>query len=182
MNVAPEKLVALNKANVEAAVSVANIYIDGTERLIEVQLTAAKAAVADAAKNAKIIGNIKDAQGLTSLQSDLVTPGIEKFVSFSRSVYEIAAQTQSELAHVVEERLADYNKSVIATLEQVVKSAPSGVGADAAVAAVKSAVAAASSAYDTYSKAAKQVVDMTEANVTAITSKAVQAQKKAKAA
>lgn len=182
MYATPEKLVALNKANVEAAVSVANICLDGTERLIEVQLTAAKAAVADAAKNAKIIANIKDAQGLTGLQSDLVAPGVEKLVGFSRSVYEIAAQTQSELAQVVEERVSEFNKNVIATLEQIVKSAPSGVGADAAVAAVKSAVAAASSAYDTYSKAAKQVVDMTEANVTAITSKAVQAQKKAKAA
>jgi phasin family protein len=182
MYAAPEKLIALNKSNVEAVVSVANIWLDGTERLVEVQLAAAKAAVADAAKNAKVIASIKDAQGLTGLQSDLVAPGIEKFVSFSRSVYEIAAQTQSELAQVVEERVADYNKGVIATLEQVAKSAPTGVGADAAVAAMKSAVAAASSAYDTMSKAAKQVADITDANVTAITSKAVASQKKAKAA
>src|SRR5574341_226989 len=132
MYATPEKLIALNKANVETALSVANIYIDGTERLIEVQLTAAKAAVADAAKNAKIIANAKDAQGLTGLQSELVAPSIDKLVGYSRSVYEIAAQTQSELAQVVEERVSEFNKTVIATLETVAKSAPTGVGADAA--------------------------------------------------
>jgi phasin family protein len=182
MYAAPEKLIALNKSNVEAAVSIANIWLDGAERLTEVQFSAAKAAVADAAKNAKILASVKDAQGLTGLQSDLVAPSVEKLVTFSRSVYEIAAQTQSELAQVVEERVTEFNKGVIATLEQVAKSAPTGVGADAAVAAMKSAVAAASSAYDTMSKAAKQVADITDANVTAITSKAVAAQKKSKAA
>jgi phasin family protein len=178
----PEKFVALNKANVETSVSVANIWLDGAERLTELHLAAAKAAVADTAKNAKILGTVKDAQGLVGLNSDLVSPSIEKFVSFSRSVYEIAAQTQSELAQVLEERVNDFNKTVVSTLESVAKSAPTGVGADAAVAAVKSAVAAASSAYDTMSKAAKQVADMTEANVTAITSRTVATPKKAKAA
>jgi phasin family protein len=182
MITAPEKLVAVNKANVETVVSIANIWLDGAERLTEVQLAAAKAAVADAAKNAKALAGLKDAQGAFALQSDLVTPSVEKVVSFSRSVYEIAAQTQAELAQVVEARVNDFNKTVIATLETVAKSAPTGVGADAAVAAVKSAVAAASSAYDTMSKAAKQVADMTEANVTAITSKSIATTKKAKAA
>ena len=182
MITAPEKLVALNKANIETAVSIANIWLDGAERLAEVQLSAAKAAIADAAKNVKAFSTVKDAQDLTGLQGELVAPSVEKVVSFSRSIYEIAAQTQAELTQVVESRLGEFNKTVIATLEQMAKSAPTGVGADAAVAAMKSAVAAASSAYDSMSKAAKQVADMTEANVTAITSKTLVTAKKSKAA
>lgn len=182
MVIAPEKLVALNKANVESLVSVANILLDGAERLADVQLTAAKAAVADVAKNAKILANVKDAQGFVGLQSELVAPSLDKAVAYSRAVYEISAQTQSELTQVAEERIAELNKGVVGAFEQLAKTAPAGVGADAAVTAMKSAVAAASSAYDTMTKAAKQYADLTEANVTAITSKAVQAQKKAKAA
>lgn len=182
MITAPEKLVALNKANVEAAVSVANILLDGAERLADVQLTAAKAAVADTAKNAKIFANVKDAQGWLGLQSELVAPSLDKAVAYSRAVYEIAAQTQSELTQVAEERVAELNKTIVGSFEQLAKTAPTGVGADAAVAAMKSAMAAASSAYDTMTKAAKQYADLTEANVTAITTKAVQTQKKAKAA
>lgn len=168
----PEKLVALNKANIEAAISVANIALDSAERLLQVQLSAAKAVVADNAKIAKALAGVKDAQGMAALQSQLAAePGIEKLMGYSRSVYEIAAQTQAEFSQLLEARVSEFNKTVIGLLEQAVKSAPAGVGADAAVAAVKSAVAAASSAYDTMTKAAKQVADMTEANVTVLATK-----------
>ncbi|MBI2313449.1 MAG: phasin family protein [Betaproteobacteria bacterium] len=178
MYTVPEKVAALNKGNVEAAITVANIVLDSAERLLQVQLSAAKSAVADNAKAAKVLAQVKDVQGLAALQSALPEAGVEKVLGYSRSVYEIAAQTQTELAGLVEERVAEFNKGVIAALEQAAKSAPAGVGADAAVAAVKSAVAAASSAYDTLNKAAKQVADLTEANVTALATKTV-AKKKA---
>lgn len=179
---APEKFVALGKANVETAISLANLVLDSTERLVEVQLGAAKDAVTEGAKNAKALAAVKDVQGLIALQQELAQPAVEKAVGYSRNVYEVAAKAQSELGQLVEERIAEFNKDVIAALEQAVKAAPAGVGADAAVAAVKSAVAAASSAYDTMSKAAKQVADLTEANVTALTTKAVAGTAKKKAA
>lgn len=179
---APEKFVALGKVNVETAISLANLVLDSTERLVEVQLDAAKDAVTEGAKNAKALAAVKDVQGLIALQQELAQPAVEKAVGYSRNVYEVAAKAQSELGQLVEERIAEFNKDVIAALEQAVKAAPAGVGADAAVAAVKSAVAAASSAYDTMSKAAKQVADLTEANVTALTTKAVAGTAKKKAA
>lgn len=178
----PEKLVALSKANVEAAVSLANLALESAERLVEVQLDAAKDAVAGSAKNAKALAAVKDVQGLIALQQELAQPAVEKVVGYSRSAYEIAAKAQSEFGQLVEERVAEFNKGVIDALEQAVKAAPAGIGADAAVAAVKSAVAAASSAYDNMSKAAKQVADLTEANVTALTTKAVAGTAKKKAA
>lgn len=174
----PEKFVALGKANVEAAISVANLALESAERLVEVQLSATKEAFADGAKSAKALAAVKDVQGFIALQQELAQPAVEKAVGYSRSVYEIAAKAQAELGQLVEERVAEFNKGVIATIEQAVKAAPAGIGADAAVAAVKSAVAAASSAYDNMSKAAKQVADLTEANVTALTAKAVAGTKK----
>lgn len=172
---ATENLIALNRANVEAAVQAANIALHGLERLVEVQLSAAKAAVADSARAAKATAEAKDLSGLLALQASLAGPGMEKAAGFSRSVYEIATQTQAELTKLAEERIADFNRSAIAALEQAAKAAPSGTGADAAVALVKSAVAAASSAYDTLSKTAKQVAELTEANVAAFAGKAAPA-------
>lgn len=170
---ATEKFAALNKANTETALSFANIALDSAARLMDLQLSAAKAIVADSARNAKILSQVKDAQGLMALQSELVQPSIEKAVEYSRSVYEIAAQTQSKIGQILEQRASEFSQEAVTAMEQAVKTAPAGVGADAAVAAMKSAVAAASSAYDTMSKTAKQVADLAEANVTAITSKAV---------
>ena len=44
---APEQFMALNKANLEATVRFAGIALEGAERMLEVQLKAAKSAFAD---------------------------------------------------------------------------------------------------------------------------------------
>jgi len=88
-------------------------------------------------------------------------------------VYEISAQTQEELAKMVEAQYAEFQKSVAGLLDQAAKSAPAG--SDVAVAAVKSAIAAANSAFDNMNKAAKQVAEITEANVAAATNATVKA-------
>lgn len=178
----PEKIVALNRINIQAAISIANIGLDSAERLCNVQLNAAKVALADGAQNFSALSQVKDMQGLLALIQFLPQGGVEKAVEHSRSVYEIAAQAQSEIGQIVEGRINEFNKEVVAALELAAKSAPAGIGADAAVAAVKSAVAAANSAYDTMTKAAKQATDLAEANVTAVTHKAVGGAKKKTAA
>jgi hypothetical protein len=99
-------------------------------------------------------------QEVISLQATLAQPSVEKAVAYSRSVYEIAAQTQEEFSKLVEAQFAEVNKNVASSLDKAAKSAPAG--SDVAVAAVKSAIAAANSAYDTMSKAAKQVAEIAE--------------------
>ncbi|MFA6445037.1 MAG: TIGR01841 family phasin, partial [Sterolibacterium sp.] len=100
-------------------------------------------------------------------------PAAEKAVAYSRSIYEIATQTQEEVSKIVESQFAEANKNVAVALDKAAKNAPAG--SDVAVAAVKSAIAAANSAYDSMTKAAKQVAEITEANVAAATSATVKA-------
>jgi gamma-glutamyl:cysteine ligase YbdK (ATP-grasp superfamily) len=97
----------------------------------------------------------------------------EKAVAYSRSVYEITTQSQGEFTKILDSQYAEMNKNVSSALDKAVKGAPAG--SDVAVAAVKSAIAAANSAYETMNKAAKQVAEMTEANVAAATSATVKA-------
>ena len=127
----------------------------------------------DGAANAKALLAVKDVQELVSLQSSLTQPMIEKAVAYNRNVYEIATQTQEEISKVVEGQMTEANKNLAAALEKAAKSAPAG--SDVAVAAVKSAIAAANSAYESMTKAAKQVAELTEANVAAATSATVKA-------
>jgi hypothetical protein len=103
----------------------------------------------------------------------LAQPAVEKAVAYSRSVYEIATQTQEELSKVVEGQFSEMNKNVATALDKAAKNAPAG--SDVAVAAVKSAIAAANSAYDSMTKAAKQVAEIAEANVAAATTATVKA-------
>ncbi|HMM54148.1 MAG TPA: phasin family protein [Candidatus Desulfobacillus sp.] len=179
----PEQLASANKANIETLLTLANTAFASAERLAALNLNAAREVLEDGMNNTKALFGAKDLQEAISLQATLAQPTMEKAVAYSRSVYEISAQTQEEFSKLVEAQFAEMNKNVASTLDKAAKSAPAG--SDVAVAAVKSAIAAANSAYDTMSKAARQVAEIAEANVAAATNatvKAVGATAKAKKA
>jgi hypothetical protein len=100
---------------------------------------------------------------------------MEKAIAYSRSLYEVAAQTNGELAKFVEAQAAEFNKNLVGLLDKVSKSAPAG--SDVAVQAVKSALAAANTAYESFNKVAKQTAEIAEANFAAATSVAKESKK-----
>src|ERR687887_657625 len=91
----------------------------------------------------------------------------EKAIAYSKSVYEVATEANSEFSRVAERRVAEWNENFVSLLDKVSKNAPAG--SDVAVAAVKSMLAAANSAYDNMNKVAKQATEIAEANVAAAT-------------
>ncbi|HEX4985566.1 MAG TPA: phasin family protein [Burkholderiales bacterium] len=161
----PEQLSAANKESLESFVEFTGIAAAGTEKLLDLQVKAAKAAFADAVKHARSAVAAKDVQELTQLHTSALQPTAEKATAYGRSIYALVAETQAELGKFFEERFAEINKNLTSALDKAVKSAPAG--SDVAVAAVKSALAAANQAYDAFSKATKQVTEATEATITA---------------
>ena len=169
----PDQFASSNKANVETVLTLANTAFASAERLAALNLNTARSILEDSVASAKALLAVKDVQSFVALQSTLGQPAAEKAVAYSRSIYEIATQTQEEVAKIVESQFAEANKHVTSALDKAAKNAPAG--SDVAVAAVKSAIAAANSAYDSMTKAAKQVAEITEANVAAATSATVKA-------
>jgi phasin family protein len=169
----PEQMASANKANVESILTLANTAFASAERLAALNLNTARTMLEDIVANAKSLMGAKDVQELMNVQATLAQPAVEKAVAYSRSIYEIATQTQEELSKVVESQFAEINRTVTSALDKAVKNAPAG--SDVAVAAVKSAIAAANSAYDSMTKAAKQVAEIAEANVAAATNATVKA-------
>lgn len=168
-----EQFAAANKAAVDSLLSLANTALSSAERIAALNLNTARSVLEDSVANTKAILGAKDVQEALSLQASLAQPNVEKAVAYTRSVYEINAQTKEELAKIVEAQFADFQKQVSALLDQATKSSPAG--SDVAVAAVKSAIAAANSAFDSMNKAAKQVSEIAEANVAAATNATVKA-------
>ena len=173
---AHEQLVAWNKANLEAAVRFSGIALEGAERMLEVQLKAAKSVFADGVQQAKALAETKDLQEFAQIKNTLAQPTLEKATSYVKSVYDVAAATQSEISKLFEEQVSEFNKHVVTGLDKVVKSAPAG--SEVAVAAVKSVISAINSTYDNVSKSAKQFAEMTQANVEAATTPAANTSKK----
>jgi phasin family protein len=160
---APEQFAALNQANLEVALKFAGIAFESTERLINLQMKAARTAVAESAVAAKTIAGIKDLHQFASLQDNIAQPAIEKATAYAKGFYDVAATTQAEFGRIVDAQVAEYNKQVVAILDRMVKTAPAG--SELGIAAIKSGIAAINSAYDNVSKASKQFVEVTQSNI-----------------
>jgi phasin family protein len=174
-----EQLVAAHKANIETLFGVTGKAFEGIEKLVELNLQVAKAAIGEAAENTKLVLSVKDAQELLALQAGLLQPVAEKAAAYSRHLYDIAATTNADIGKVAEVQAAEAQKKFMAVVDNAVKNAPAGT--ENAVALVKSAVAAANNAYESVHKAAKQAADVAEANFQALTNTAVKATQQAAA-
>jgi phasin family protein len=168
-----EQVLAAHKANMETLFGLTNKAFEGVEKLVELNMQVAKAALGEAADNTRAVLSVKDAQELLALQSTLLQPAAEKAASYSRHLYDIAAATNAEVAKVAEAKFAEAQHSFATTVDSAMKSAPAG--SENAMALVKSAMAAANNAYDSVSKAAKQASEVAEANFTAVTNSAMKA-------
>src|SRR3970282_2926133 len=122
----PEQLIALNKANLEVAMRFASVAIEGAERMLDLQLKAAKTAFADSIENAKAFAAVKDLQEFAALKDNVAQPSIEKATAYAKSVYDVATATQAEVGKLVEEQFSDFNKQVVTALDKLVKTAPAG--------------------------------------------------------
>jgi phasin family protein len=176
----PEQLVAINKANLEIAMKFAGVALHGAERILDLQLKAAKSAFADSVESAKAIAAVKDLQEFAALKDRVAQPSIEKATAYARSVYDVTAATQAEFGRLVEEQVSEFNKQVVTTLDRMVKTAPAG--SEVGIAALKSGISAANSAYENMSKIARQFTEVTQSNLEAVAKQSVNGAKKAKKA
>ena len=177
MSLTPEQVIAANKANLETLVGLTNKAFSGVEQLIELNMAAAKAAMADSQKNASAALSVKDAQELLALQASLFQPLAEKAVAYNRHLYEIASGTGSQFGGAWEEKLAEAQKAFHAMVDNAAKNAPAG--SEAAVAAFKTAVAAGNNALESVQKAVKQASEVAESNYKTLADNALKAGKAA---
>ncbi len=167
MYVTPEQIQAAGKTNVDAMLSLAATQFAAIEKFATLNANAMKTAFEDSLSNTRALFSAKDVQEFVSLQNSFATPAIEKAIAYSKSVYEVATETNAEMSKAAEQRVSDWNENFTALLDKAVKNAPAG--SDVAVAGIKSMLAAANSAYDNFSKVTKQATEIAEANVAAAT-------------
>ena len=175
-----EQIAAAHKANLETLFGLTNKAFESVEKLIDLNVNAAKAALTDAAQTTQAAMNVKDAQELLALQASLFQPLAEKTAAYSRHLYDITSGAAAEFSKVLETQAVEAQQKVTAVVDNMSKNAPAG--SEAGVAMMKNAVSAANSAFESVQKAVKQASDVAEANFNAMTNTAINATKTAAAA
>ncbi|MGE4242588.1 phasin family protein [Ramlibacter sp.] len=170
-----EQIVAAQKANLETLFGLTTRAFEGVEKLVELNVTASKAALVEAAGTAQAVLSVKDAQELLALQAALFQPLAEKTAAYSRHLYDITSSTGAEFGKAFEGQFGDVQQKFLAVVDNASKNAPAG--SETAVAVFKSAVAAGNNALESVQKAVKQATEVAEANFNAVANTAVNAAK-----
>ena len=170
-----DQILAAQKANIETLFGLTSKAFEGVEKLIELNVTASKAALTEASETAQTALSVKDAQELLALQAALFQPIAEKTAAYNRHLYDISTATGAEFTKAVEGQFADVQTKVLAVVDNAAKNAPAG--SETAVAVFKSAVAAGNNALESVQKAVNQATDVAEANFNAVANTAVNAAK-----
>lgn len=160
-----EDMSEAQKQNIDAMLRLSHKAFEGIEKMVDLQLAAARTSLQETADKFQALMSVKDAQEMMAVNKDIATPSAERALAYSRTIYDIASQTSGEVQRLIDSQIAEANKKVVDALDEFAKSAPAG--SESLIAMMKSSLTAASSAYETANKAARQVVEMAERNMKA---------------
>ncbi|MGO4378390.1 TIGR01841 family phasin [Pseudoduganella sp. RAF53_2] len=165
----PEQFSNATKANLESQFalfsSLTNKAFEGVEKVVDLNLTAAKASLEESSAAAKQLLSAKDPQEFFTLSAAQAQPTAEKAIAYGRHLASIASGATAEFSKAAEAQIAETNRKVISLVDEVSKNAPAGT--ENAVAIFKSALNNANAGYEQFTKSAKAAAETLEANVNA---------------
>jgi len=167
MNALPQQFVASQKDSFTKVLAAQNTVFAGFEKLVDLNVRALKATLEDVAEKSQQAIEVKDAQAALALGSAWVQPGAERVISYSKHVYDIVTGVQSDLGRLVEEQVSQGREQLSDAIDQFAKNAPTG--SESAVSLLKSSLATASNAIESVNRAAKQVAQTAQSNISAAT-------------
>ncbi|MDR0565267.1 MAG: phasin family protein, partial [Azoarcus sp.] len=119
-----EQVNELQKKGLEAAVQLAQLSIENTQRVIEVQVAVAKSLFEDSVNNAKAFSELKDSQEAIQLRTRFAQNSAEKVFAGAREIAEIAAKAQSQISKLVGEQLTTSSIGVFDAIQQLFQGLP----------------------------------------------------------
>lgn len=164
----PEQLAAAAKAHFESQFQLLNTLtgkaFEGMEKVIELNMNAAKTSLDEATGAAREVGAATDPQALLSASAAQLQPNAEKALDYNRRLAEIGDDIYAEFSKVAEEQVAESRKKLQALIDEAEKNAPAG--SENAIAAMKAILGNADASYDQVMRSARQAVDVLRNNMT----------------
>jgi phasin family protein len=169
----PPQITQMQKSQLDALYALSHVALSTTEKLVELNLAAMKAAMDESAAATQSMLGVRDPQEMINVGGTIVQPTFHKVVGYSRNIYSIVSNAGAEVRKVVETQMAEGNEKAAQLVEFATRNAPAG--SEPVVSLFRNAMAACNTAYDTFSKAARQAFDVAESNFENATQAAVNA-------
>ncbi|MDR2637280.1 MAG: phasin family protein [Zoogloeaceae bacterium] len=167
-----EQFTQAQKIGADTLLTLIRSACNGLERLTALNMAAAREFLNTSVANTQQILAIKNVSELSRL--NLTQPALEKWLDYSRNVYDLAASLQKELTSVAEGQYEQISRTAAANLDKT-KSTP---GNDVLAAAVKSFMDTYGRTFEQINSLSRQAGAIAEANLQAVTSATKAASKK----
>nr|WP_314630469.1 phasin family protein [uncultured Noviherbaspirillum sp.] len=178
-----EQFSAATRTNLESQLALLTALtgkaFESVEKVIELNMNVAKAALEESTSNARQLLAAKDPQEFIALSTSQAQPNTEKAASYGREVMAIVSGLQAEVTKAAESQIGENSRKFATMVEEVSKTAPAG--SENVVAFMKTAIANANAGYEQLSKSGKQAVEAMGANLNTAAAQMSQAASKASA-
>jgi len=114
----------LQKKNLEAAMRLAQMSIENSQRIMELQVTTAKSLFEEGVKNAQALSSAKDPQTLLELRTKFAQTSTEQMLACAREMAELASRTQSEVGKLVGEQLTSGGQDMFEAMQKMFTGMP----------------------------------------------------------
>jgi phasin family protein len=167
MSIVSEQFSEATKAAAEANLallssSYAKLF-ESTEKIIGLNINAAKASLEESNVAVKHLLSVKDPQEWLSVTAAYMQPNAEKALAYNRHLAGIFSGLQAEFTKATETQVTETGRKVLALVEELAKNAPAG--SENAFSLIKTAIGNAGAGYEQFSKTTKQAVETLEANM-----------------
>src|SRR5262245_11232744 len=122
----PAQFSQMQKSQLDAFYALSQVALNTTEKLVDLNLAAFKAAMEESAQTTQSIIGIKDPQETVEVGGSIAQPALHKVVGYSRNVYSIVSSAGAEVRRVVESQIAEGNESAAQLVEFATRNAPAG--------------------------------------------------------
>jgi phasin family protein len=139
--------------------------IEGTEKLIALQLQASRSLLEDMASQAHAFADLKDPQKLVTHLTSMSNPAGEKISAYARQAYEISTETRDAITETIQKHIHDGQAVTHAWIESAAKTAPAG--SEPMFAAARNALSLVRASLDHAAKVGQQAAESTDSHVVA---------------
>jgi phasin family protein len=149
----------IQRKNMEAAMRLAQISIENSQRIMELQSRLARELFENSVEQAKLQSASQDAQDIVKLRAQYAQDTTQKMIEAARQVAEIGNSARVEFSRLLTEQLAAGSQDVVDAFQSFFKSLP---GQNTGMLdAMQQAMNNATTAFDQMRKAATAAFDTT---------------------
>ena len=119
-----EQFSELNRKNMEAAMRLAQLSIENSQRVMSLQADLAKSLFEEGVANAKAQTTAKDPSEIMKLRAEYAQDTAKRMVAAAQEIASIGNDARSEFSRMLTEQLASGSKDMTETFQSFFKSLP----------------------------------------------------------